>query len=52
MKTYTAKDILAGSVAAILLTVALMGVYGWMLGLVFGIFLVVAFLLVDARIIR
>ena len=52
VKTYSAWEILMGAVAALLLTGALMAVYGWQLGMIFGAFLVVARFLVELRIIR
>lgn len=51
-RQYTVKGILGGVSAAVILTGVLMGLYGWMLGLAAGIFFVVAWALIEFRIVR
>ena len=45
-------DLLSILLASALLTLALMAVYGWVLGLIFGIFILVSSALIQAGIIR
>lgn len=51
-RKYTVQQILIGVVSAVLFTGVLMGLYGWMLGLAFGVFMIVAWLLIELRIVR